>query len=68
MDALWETEHVQMMFDIVETLTRERAPPTWMKKNGLLDRVKAGLLSFELNDTSRPKFIRIRTHLLSVKE
>jgi hypothetical protein len=68
MDALWETEHASILFDIVETLARERAPLRWMKENGMRERVKAGLLSCELNDTNRPKFIRIRIPLLSVKE
>jgi hypothetical protein len=61
------TEHAPILFDLVETLTRERASPKWMKENGMLEMAKAGLLSCELNDTNRPKFIRIRIRLLSVK-
>jgi hypothetical protein len=39
-----------------------------MKENGMLERVKARLLSCELNDSNRPKFIRIHRRLSSVKE
>jgi hypothetical protein len=67
MEPLWEGEHAPILFDIVETLTRETEATKWMKDHGMLQRVKAKLLSCELNDTNRPKFIRIRTRLLSVK-
>jgi hypothetical protein len=39
-----------ILFDIVETLTRERAPTRWMKENEMLEMVKAELQSCELND------------------
>jgi hypothetical protein len=68
MDGLWDGEHAPILFDIVETLTREAASTRWMKEHGMLERVKSRLLSCGLSDPNRPKFIRIRTRLMSVKD
>jgi hypothetical protein len=39
-----------------------------MKEHEILELVKKKLLSCQLNDTNRAKFIRIRTKFLSVKD
>jgi hypothetical protein len=68
MQDLWESEHAPILFDIVESLTMEPVAAKWLKQHEMLELVKKKLLSCQLNDTNRPKFIRIRTRLLSVKE
>jgi hypothetical protein len=67
MDPLWDCEHAPILFDVVETLTREAAATKWMKEHGMLERVRARLLSCDLNDSNRPKFIQIPTRLIPVK-
>jgi hypothetical protein len=68
MDPFRETEHAPILFDIIETLKRERTPTRWMKENEMFERVKAELLNCEPNDANRPRLIRIQIRVFFVTE
>ena len=64
---LWESEHSPILFGIVETLTGTPKICSILKEKGMIDLVKKKLLSCQLNDPNRPKYIRIRARLVSAK-
>ncbi|OHT01757.1 TKL family protein kinase [Tritrichomonas foetus] len=62
---LWESEHSPILFGIVETLTGIQGVCEQLQQKGMVDVVKKKLLSCQLNDPNRPKYIRIRARLIA---
>lgn len=65
--ALWESEHAPILFDIIETLAANPEACRLLRDSGMAELVQGKLVSCQLNDPNRPKFIRIRARLSSVQ-
>jgi hypothetical protein len=67
MKELWESERDLILFDRLKTLAAEPFATNLMKQHEIPELVRKKLLSCQLKEINRAKFIRIRTKLLSVK-
>lgn len=64
---MWESEHAPILYDIIENITSHPFVCSMLKDSGLVDIINDKLMSCQLTDSNRPKFIRIRTRLLTAQ-
>ena len=62
---LWESEHAQIIFGIIETLTRNPFACKKLDEKGVTQVVINKLKYSQINDPIRPKYIRIKSRLLA---
>ncbi|KAK8899539.1 protein kinase activity protein [Tritrichomonas musculus] len=62
---LWESEHAQILFGIIETLTRNPFACKKLDEKGVTEIVKNKLKTSQITDPIRPKYIRIKSRLLA---
>lgn len=62
---LWESEHAQIIFGIIETLTRIPFACKKLDEKGVTKIVINKLKYSQINDPIRPKYIRIKSRLLA---
>jgi len=63
--ALWDGEHSPILIDIVEVLTAQADVCAALERLGMAAIVKSQLMSCQLNDPNRPKFMRVWAQLLA---
>ncbi|KAH0794427.1 TKL family protein kinase [Histomonas meleagridis] len=60
---MWESEHAPILFNMIETMSATPEVCKLLKENNMLNVIEKKLASSQLNDSNRPKYIRIRAML-----